>query len=86
MVAVRRLDRVTVWSPTAANREALAVIIEQKFAIEAIATETLEEALKGTGHGRAFSAEEREMLVQRLRVVMRELRQNNKILQVSSAD
>lgn len=45
VAAVRRLDRVTVWSPTAANREALAVIIEQKLAIEAIATETLEEAL-----------------------------------------
>jgi len=29
--------------------------------------ETLEEALKGTGHGRAFSAEEREMLLRILR-------------------
>lgn len=45
VAAVRKLDRVTVWSPTAANREALAAKIEQGLRIEAIATSSLEEAL-----------------------------------------
>lgn len=45
VAAVRKLDRVTVWSPTAANREALAEKVEDKLGIEAIATATLEEAL-----------------------------------------
>lgn len=45
VAAVRQLDRVTVWSPTAANRETLAEKIEQKLGIEAIATQTLDEAL-----------------------------------------
>jgi alanine dehydrogenase len=47
VAAVRPLDRVTVWSPTAANREALAARIEQTLRIEAIATATLDEALDG---------------------------------------
>ncbi len=45
VAAVRRLDRVAVWSPTAANRETLAAKIEEKLGIEAIATRTLGEAL-----------------------------------------
>ncbi|API60253.1 hypothetical protein BSL82_13935 [Tardibacter chloracetimidivorans] len=45
VAAVRRLDRVTIWSPTAAHREALAAKVEQKLGIEAIATQTLDEAL-----------------------------------------
>ena len=47
VAAVRPLDRVTVWSPTAANREALAARIEENLRIEAIATATLDEALDG---------------------------------------
>lgn len=47
VAAVRPLDRVTVWSPTAANREALAARIEETLRIEAIATATLDEALDG---------------------------------------
>lgn len=47
VAAVRPLDRVTVWSPTAANREALAGKVEASLRIEAIATSTLEEALDG---------------------------------------
>ncbi|RQW41788.1 ornithine cyclodeaminase family protein [Novosphingobium sp. LASN5T] len=47
VAAVRPLDRVTVWSPTAANREALAARIEEILRIEAIATATLDEALDG---------------------------------------
>ncbi|MBB6123082.1 ornithine cyclodeaminase family protein [Sphingobium subterraneum] len=45
VAAVRPLDRVTVWSPTPANREALAAKIEASLHIEAIATATLDEAL-----------------------------------------
>lgn len=45
VAAVRRLDLVKVWSPTAANREALAEKVEQKLGIEATATRTLDEAL-----------------------------------------
>lgn len=45
VAAVRKLQRVTVWSPTAANREALAQQVEQSLQIEALATQTLEEAL-----------------------------------------
>lgn len=47
VAAVRALDRVTVWSPTAANREALASKVEASLGIEAIATQTLDEALDG---------------------------------------
>ena len=47
VVAVRALQRVTVWSPTAANREALAAKIETQLKIEAIAATTLDEALDG---------------------------------------
>ncbi|WP_292960399.1 ornithine cyclodeaminase family protein [Novosphingobium sp. UBA1939] len=47
VAAVRPLDRVTVWSSTAANREALAARIEETLRIEAIATATLDEALDG---------------------------------------
>jgi alanine dehydrogenase len=47
VAAVRPLDRVTVWSPTAANREALAAKIEASLKLEAIATTTLDEALDG---------------------------------------
>lgn len=43
--AVRNLERVTVWSPTSANREALARKIEERLGIEAVATATLDEAL-----------------------------------------
>lgn len=45
VAAVRPLTRVTVWSPTAVNREALAEKIEAKLGVEAIATQTLDEAL-----------------------------------------
>jgi alanine dehydrogenase len=45
VAAVRKLGRVTVWSPTAANRETLAAKIEEKLGIEAIAAATLDEAL-----------------------------------------
>lgn len=47
VAAVRKLDRVAVWSPTAANREALAFKVEGKLGIEAIASTTLREALDG---------------------------------------
>ncbi|CDO35252.1 ornithine cyclodeaminase family protein [Novosphingobium sp. KN65.2] len=47
VAAVRQLERVTVWSPTAANREGLAERVEQNLGIEAIATPSLEEALDG---------------------------------------
>ncbi len=47
VAAVRRLDRVTVWSPTPANREALAAKVEATLLIEAIATSTLDEAFDG---------------------------------------
>src|SRR3546814_5364778 len=36
VAAVRPLTRVTVWSPTAVNREALAEKIEAKLGVEAI--------------------------------------------------
>lgn len=45
VAAVRPLTRVTVWSPTSVNREALAEKIEAKLGVEAIATQTLDEAL-----------------------------------------
>ncbi len=45
VAAVRKLERVTVWSPTAANREALAARVEDRLGIETIATATLDEAL-----------------------------------------
>lgn len=47
VAAVRQLDRITVWSPTPAKREALARKAEEALAIETIATPTLEEALDG---------------------------------------
>lgn len=47
VAAVRRLDRATVWSPTAAKREALAAKVQNELGIEAIAASTLEEALDG---------------------------------------
>lgn len=45
VAAVRKLARVTIWSPTAANREALAAKVEKGLGIEAVATTSLEEAL-----------------------------------------
>lgn len=45
VAAVRAIDRVMVWSPTPAKREALAQRVEQLLGIEAIAAVTLEEAL-----------------------------------------
>lgn len=45
VAAVRPLKRVTVWSPTAAHREALAAKVEKLLSIEAVATTTIEEAL-----------------------------------------
>lgn len=45
VAAVRRLDHVAVWSPTAANRETLAAKIEEKLGIETAAARTLDEAL-----------------------------------------
>ncbi|KAJ8137303.1 hypothetical protein OY671_009484 [Metschnikowia pulcherrima] len=47
VAAVRPSDRVTVWSPTAANREASAARIEQTSRLEAIATATSDEASDG---------------------------------------
>jgi len=47
VAAVRPLQRVTVWSPTAGNREKLAAEVEALLKIEAIATATLNEALDG---------------------------------------
>ena len=47
VAAVRRLEQVTVWSPTAANREALASRVEDKLGIKAVATQTLDGALDG---------------------------------------
>ncbi|AKH42895.1 ornithine cyclodeaminase [Altererythrobacter atlanticus] len=45
VAAVRKLDRVTVWSPTAANREALARRIEESLGLDAVASASLDEAL-----------------------------------------
>lgn len=45
VAAVRPLERITVWSPTAAKREALAAKAEDLLGIEAIAATTLDEAL-----------------------------------------
>lgn len=45
--AVRPLERLSVWSPTAANREALARAAHDALGIDAVATATLEEALDG---------------------------------------
>lgn len=45
VAAVRKLERVTVWSPTPANREALASKVEASLGIEAVATQALDEAL-----------------------------------------
>lgn len=45
VAAVRPLTRVAVWSPTAANREALAAKVVEALGIEAIATATLEAAI-----------------------------------------
>lgn len=47
VAAVRKLEKVAVWSPTAANREALAKRIEEDLRIHAVATATLEESLVG---------------------------------------
>lgn len=45
VAAVRPLDRITVWSPTAAKREALARRAGEMLRIETLAAATLEEAL-----------------------------------------
>lgn len=47
VTAVRKLDRIAVWSPTPANREQLARRSEETLGIESIAATTLEEALDG---------------------------------------
>jgi ornithine cyclodeaminase len=47
VAAVRNLNRVTVWSPTPANRENFSQKIEATLAIESVSTSTLEEALDG---------------------------------------
>ncbi|PQM26026.1 ornithine cyclodeaminase [Sphingopyxis lindanitolerans] len=47
VAAVRPLDRIAIWSPTAAKREQLAAKTEDALGIEAIAAATLEEALDG---------------------------------------
>ncbi|WP_324698890.1 ornithine cyclodeaminase family protein [Novosphingobium sp. RL4] len=47
VAAVRPLDRVAVWSPTPAKREALAAKTEDALGIETIAASTLGEALDG---------------------------------------
>ncbi|MFO1260987.1 MAG: ornithine cyclodeaminase family protein [Sphingomonadaceae bacterium] len=47
VAAVRALDRVTVWSPTPANREALAQQVNDRLKIASVATATLEEAIDG---------------------------------------
>lgn len=48
VAAVRQLDRVNVWSPTARKREALAAEAAQRLGVRAVATETLEAALRGS--------------------------------------
>ena len=45
IAAVRALDRISVWSPTAAKREAFAARVEEALGIETVATTSLEEAL-----------------------------------------
>lgn len=45
VAAVRKLERVTVWSPTPTSREALAEKVEKQLGICAIATHSLDEAL-----------------------------------------
>jgi len=47
VAAVRPLERITVWSPTPANREQLAQRAEAALGIESIAASTLEEAIDG---------------------------------------
>lgn len=47
VAAVRKLESVTVWSPTPANREALANKVQESLEIPAIAAQSLEEALNG---------------------------------------
>lgn len=47
VAAVRPLDRIAVWSPTASKREQLAGNAEKLLGIEAIAASTLEEAIDG---------------------------------------
>ena len=47
VAAVRSLDRVTIWSPTPGKREALAKEVGKTLELDAIATDTLEEALEG---------------------------------------
>jgi alanine dehydrogenase len=47
VAAVRPLDRVTVWGPTPARREALAARIPEELGIAATAADSLEEALDG---------------------------------------
>lgn len=47
VAAVRKLDEVKVWSPTAANREDLARKVEDRLGIKAVATDALEGALDG---------------------------------------
>jgi alanine dehydrogenase len=45
--AVRPLERLAVWSPTPANREALARAAREALDIDAVASATLDEALDG---------------------------------------
>lgn len=47
VAAVRPLERVAVWSPTAGNREELARKVEERLGIKAVATKVLEGALEG---------------------------------------
>lgn len=48
VAAVRKLDRVSVWSPTAEKREALAARVESELGLAASAKDTLEAALDGS--------------------------------------
>lgn len=45
VAAVRQLEQVAVWSPTSANREALATRITSQLGIKAVPTSTLAQAL-----------------------------------------
>ncbi|MBD7939951.1 ornithine cyclodeaminase family protein [Brevundimonas guildfordensis] len=47
VAAVRPLERIAVWSPTPAKREALAERVEAELGIKALAAATLDEALDG---------------------------------------
>lgn len=47
VAAVRPIERVSIWSPTPANREAVAAAAEHALGITAVAAATLEEALRG---------------------------------------